>query len=148
MLGRMKHTLGWPPSAKTKASALSKNGYNSCLKYTKQYLLEGTEELLGKLGLEQRDSREGRNLERRTGILHLIFPLVKQHLPTLSTGHEAKDQAMDAGRRGREGNRIFGNLGIWREKLESYESGMPVRRVGGTSSMTLDLFSQIPMLPE
>lgn len=46
-------------------------------KYTKQYLLEGSEELLGKFRLKHQDSGEGRNLERRVGILQLIFPLAK-----------------------------------------------------------------------
>lgn len=45
-------------SAKMKANALTRNGYNSCIKYAEQYLFEGIEELLGKLRLEQQDSEK------------------------------------------------------------------------------------------
>ena len=134
-------------SAEMKASAPTENDQRSWIKYTKQYLFEGKEELQGKLRLEQSDSGEGRGLERSADILQLIFPL--GHLPILSTWQEARYPGKRFGQevtKGRERGRILSSLGSQREKLEFSEAGMPVRRVGRKTSLTLTLFSQVPML--
>lgn len=55
------------------------------------------------------------------------------HLPILSTGQEPRAQTTDLGRRalrGREGSRTFVDFGSWREKLESCDARMPVKKEG------------------
>lgn len=134
-------------SAEMKANAPTENDQRSYIKYTKQYLFEDKEELQGKLRLEQSDSGEGRDLERNADILQLIFPF--GHLPILSTWQEARNPGKRFGQevtKGREGSRILSSLGSQREKLEFSEAGMPVRRVITKTSLTLTLFSQVPML--
>lgn len=65
------------------------------------------------------------------------------HGPVLSAGPEPRAPATDLGRRalrGRAGSRTRGNLGSWREELESREAGRPEKREGRKHRLPLDLF--------